>query len=116
MPKRNKLSLVQAAEQKASQVGLGRAVARLREEQGLSKAELARRSNDLAPPSLAAIEEGDVDAQWGTLRVIAGGLEVELDSLLRLGIELAPSSAGERLRKRERNARTATLPQENERT
>jgi len=115
MPGRRKPDLVWAAEQKAGNVGLGRAIAGLREKAGLSRAELARRSDDLAPESLAAIERGDVEAQWGTLRAIAAALGVELDSLFRLGIELAPSRAGERLREREREAQTATLD-EGERT
>jgi transcriptional regulator with XRE-family HTH domain len=116
MPGRRKFSLVQAAEQKASQVGLGRAVVSLREQARLSRAELARRSGDLAPPSLAAIERGDAEAKWGTLRAIGGGLGVPLDELVRLEIELAPSRAGERLRERERKAQAATPTGKNERT
>jgi transcriptional regulator with XRE-family HTH domain len=116
MPGRRKFSRNQAAEQKASQLGLGRAVVRLRERAGLSQAELVRRSDNLTPQSLAAIERGDAEARWSTLRAIAGGLEVEPESLLRLGIEIAPGDAGERLRERDRKARTATLNEKGEPT
>jgi transcriptional regulator with XRE-family HTH domain len=104
VPTKRELMFTQAAEQKASQVGLGRAITWLRERAGLSQAELAKRSN-LSGPTLGEIERGDVEARWGSLRGVAKGLEVGLDSLLRLGIELAPGNAGDRLRQTEREAR-----------
>lgn len=95
---------MQAAEQKASQVGLGRAVTHLREQAGLSLTELGSWL-DLADAELEAVERGDVDPTWGDLRRIAYGMNVELDSLLQLGIGLAPGPAGDRLRQQEEEKR-----------
>jgi transcriptional regulator with XRE-family HTH domain len=95
---------LEAAEQKAGQVGLGRAVTHLRGQAGLTQAELSSRS-DLSGAELAAVERGAVDPTWGHLRRIAYGMNIELDNLLQIGIELAPGPAGERLRKQEQEAR-----------
>src|SRR3954454_14997357 len=95
---------LEAAEHKAGQVGLGRAVRHLRGQAGLTHAEPSSRS-DLSDAELEVVERGDVDPTWGDLRRIAYGMNVELDNLLQLGVELAPGPAGERLRKQEQEAR-----------
>lgn len=64
-------------------LALGRAIAKLREEAGLSEAELAAKA-DLPLEDLRQIEAGEVDADWGTLRVLAAGLGVPLPDLFRL--------------------------------
>jgi transcriptional regulator with XRE-family HTH domain len=94
---------LEAAEQKAGQVGLGWAVTHLREQAGLTAAELSGRSG-LSDAELKAVERGHVDPTWGRLRRIAYGINTELENLLQLGIELAPGPAGGRLRKQDQVA------------
>jgi len=64
-------------------VALGRAIQRLREEARLSEAELAERAQ-VPVGELRQIEEGAVDADWGTLRHIASGLGTSLADVFRL--------------------------------
>jgi transcriptional regulator with XRE-family HTH domain len=104
MPTKRERMFQKAAEQKAGQVGLGRAVTHLREQAGLTPEELAKRA-DLSQSELVAIERGEVDPTWGDLRRIAYALNVELDNLLELGIEMAPGPAGDRLRQQEAEKR-----------
>lgn len=94
---------LEAAEQKAGQVGLGWAVTHLREQAGLTQAELSGRSG-LADAELEGVERGHVDPTWGHLRRIAYGMNTELENLFQLGIELAPGPAGDRLRKQDQEA------------
>jgi transcriptional regulator with XRE-family HTH domain len=63
-------------------VALGRAIRKLRGEAGLSQQELASRAH-LPVDELGLIEAGGIEADWGTLRHIAYGLEVGLPDLLR---------------------------------
>lgn len=64
-------------------VALGRTIQKLREEARLSEDELAGRAQ-MPIAELRQIEAGAVDADWGTLRHIAYGLETTLDDLFRL--------------------------------
>jgi transcriptional regulator with XRE-family HTH domain len=64
-------------------VALGRAIRKLREEAGLSEEELAERAQ-MPVGELRQVEAGDVDADWGTLRHIAYGLETSLAEVFRL--------------------------------
>jgi len=95
---------MKAAEQKAGQVGLGRAVTHLHEQAALTQGELPKRA-DLSQAELEEIERGDVDPTWGELRRITYALNVELDNLLELSIEMAPGPAGDRLRQQEQESR-----------
>lgn len=76
-------------EEAATFKGMGMAVLRLRESRRLSKAGLAAKA-DIGSSTLLAIEEGDSDAQWGTLRRLAAALDTPLDALIKLADELAP--------------------------
>lgn len=59
---------------------LGRVVRRLRESQVLSQADLAARSHvDLG--TLSQIEDGAVDPPWATVKAIARGLGVSMQSI-----------------------------------
>lgn len=95
-----------AEEERASLLGLGLAVEKLRREASMTRETVAKKG-DLTKATITHIEKGlKVEPRWETFRRLAKGLGVELDELLRLGIELAPGAAGDRLRRREReNAR-----------
>jgi transcriptional regulator with XRE-family HTH domain len=69
--------------QEAQNVALGRAIRTLREKAGLSEEELAGRA-EMPVAELRRVEAGDVEADWGTLRQLAYGLETSLADLLRL--------------------------------
>ncbi|HEX6781001.1 MAG TPA: helix-turn-helix transcriptional regulator [Solirubrobacterales bacterium] len=64
-------------------VALGRAIQELREEAGLTEGELAARAG-MAAAELRQIEAGEVEADWGTLRHLAYGLETSLSDVFRL--------------------------------
>ena len=105
-PRQRKRSRADAEEERASLVGLGLAAEKLRREAGMTREAVAK-TGILAVSTITQIEKGlKVEPRWETFRRLAKGLSVELDELLRLGIELAPGAAGDRLRQREReNAR-----------
>lgn len=63
-------------------VALGLAIRRSRDEAGLTQEALATRSG-MPVAELGLIEDGAVEADWGTLRHIAYGLDVDLPDLLR---------------------------------
>ena len=69
------------------QVALGRAIRQLREEAELTREQLAERT-EIPGEELRLIEDGTVEANWGTLRQLAYGMKVELPDLFRLGEEL----------------------------
>ncbi|HET9198874.1 MAG TPA: helix-turn-helix transcriptional regulator [Solirubrobacterales bacterium] len=64
-------------------VALGRAIQKLREEAGLTQEELAERAQ-MPLSELRLVEAGEVDADWGTLRHLAYGLERSLADVFRL--------------------------------
>jgi transcriptional regulator with XRE-family HTH domain len=64
-------------------VALGQAISRLRDEAGLTQQDLAERGG-IPAEELERIEAGSVDADWGTVRHLAQGLNVELAALFRL--------------------------------
>jgi len=76
--------------QEPHNLALGRAVYRLRSDAGLSLRQLADRAA-VPVEDLRLIEAGGVDADWGTLRHLAAGLEVELADVFRLTEELEGS-------------------------
>jgi len=86
----------------ASVRGLGLAVERLRQEQGLSREQVAERG-DLPAATVGEIEAAEIkpEPRWGDLHRVSKGLAVELDYLIRLSYKLAPGPAGDRLREQE---------------
>jgi transcriptional regulator with XRE-family HTH domain len=63
-------------------VALGRAIRRSRDEAGLTQEELAAQAQ-MPIAELSLIEDGGIEADWGTLRHIAYGLDMDLPDLLR---------------------------------
>lgn len=61
---------------------LGRAIRRSRHAAGLTQEQLAARAQ-MPVAELGLIEDGGVEADWGTLRHIAYGLDMDLADLLR---------------------------------
>jgi DNA-binding XRE family transcriptional regulator len=64
-------------------VALGRAIKRLRKEAGLTQRQLAARSK-VPVKDLRLIENGAVNADWGTVRHLTYGMEVKLAEVFRL--------------------------------
>ncbi|MGN6202204.1 MAG: helix-turn-helix domain-containing protein [Solirubrobacterales bacterium] len=60
---------------------LGAAVAELRQQAGLTQAQLAERAQ-LQAQEIATLEAGEMEPTWGDLRRIAYALEVPLPDLL----------------------------------
>ncbi|HEU4678686.1 MAG TPA: helix-turn-helix transcriptional regulator [Terrimicrobiaceae bacterium] len=75
-------------EDAAGLIGMGNAVERLRREAGLTQGALALQA-EMGRHAIGAIERGDVEATWATLRRIAAGLGVNLPYLLSLAQQLA---------------------------
>jgi len=65
------------------QAGLAKAVRFLRNELGLTQATLAEKSA-IPVVDVAAIEDGEADPSWATMRKVAQGLRVPLESLADL--------------------------------
>lgn len=94
-----------ADEERATLVGFGLAVERLREEAGMTREAVANRGG-LTGNTITHIEKGlKTKPRWETMRRPAKGLGVEFSEVIQLAIDLAPGPAGERLRQREREAR-----------
>lgn len=69
------------------QIGLARAIRRLRRESRLSQEELGLRA-DIHPTWVSHIESGRINPTWGNVRRLAIGLEVPLPELAALAEEL----------------------------
>jgi transcriptional regulator with XRE-family HTH domain len=69
-------------------VALGRAIRRLRKEAGLTQRQLAERAG-VPVKELRLVENGAVNADWGTVRHLATGMKVPLADVFRLSEELA---------------------------
>lgn len=78
-------------EEAAAFKGMGQAIAILRERHGMAREELARKC-EMTELELEAIERGELDEWWGSLRMVAKGLDMPLPALLTEGEELAPHS------------------------
>jgi transcriptional regulator with XRE-family HTH domain len=65
------------------QVGLARAIRKIRTDANLSQKDLAQRM-ELDPSQMSRLEHGDANPSWGTARRIAAALEVSLPELVRL--------------------------------
>jgi transcriptional regulator with XRE-family HTH domain len=68
-------------------VALGRAIRRLRKEAKLTQRQLAKRAG-VPVKELRLIENGVVNADWGTVRHLAYGMQVKLAEVFRLSEEL----------------------------
>ncbi|HEU4678075.1 MAG TPA: helix-turn-helix transcriptional regulator [Terrimicrobiaceae bacterium] len=77
------------AEEAAVYTGMGLAVVRLRGTRQMSQADLAREAG-VDPSTLRAIERGECDARWGTLRKVASALKTPLEAMMEMAEELAP--------------------------
>lgn len=68
------------------QIGLGRAIRKLRTEVNLSQETLGHRS-EMHPTWISHIESGRINPTWGNVRRIATGLQVPLPELAALAEE-----------------------------
>jgi len=71
------------------QIGLGRAIRKLRTDASLSQETLGNDA-ELHPTWISHIESGRVSPTWGNVRRIARGLGVSLPELAALAEELEP--------------------------
>jgi transcriptional regulator with XRE-family HTH domain len=69
------------------QIGLAKAIRKLRTDDQLSQETLGLRS-EIHPTWISHIESGRVNPTWGNVRRIAAGLRVELEVLAALAEEL----------------------------
>ena len=75
--------LADVARGKDPQRGLGWAIRKSRFDAGLTQKTLAERV-ELHPSRISRLENGEVNPQWGTVRQIAAGLDVNLWDLAAL--------------------------------
>jgi transcriptional regulator with XRE-family HTH domain len=80
-----------SSEEAAAFKGLGLALIEQRKKRELSAAKLAGEAG-MSPTALRAIERGESEARWGTLRRLAEALELPLHALFEKADELAPGS------------------------
>jgi transcriptional regulator with XRE-family HTH domain len=69
------------------QIGLGKAIRKLRQEKKLSQEALGNKA-EIHPTWISHIESGRINPTWGNVRRIAAGLKVPLDQLAALAEEL----------------------------
>ena len=69
------------------QIGLGKAIRKLRQENELSQETLGHRA-EIHPTWISHIESGRVNPTWGNVRKIAIGLDVSLPRLAAMAEEL----------------------------
>jgi transcriptional regulator with XRE-family HTH domain len=69
------------------QIGLGKAIRRLRQERKLSQEALGNRA-EIHPTWISHIESGRINPTWGNVRRIALGLKVPLEELAALAEEI----------------------------
>ena len=65
------------------QIGLGKAIRKLRQERKLSQEALGNRA-EIHPTWISHIESGRINPTWGNVRRIAAGLKVPLEQLAAL--------------------------------
>lgn len=68
------------------QIGLGKAIRKLRQERELSQEALGNRA-EIHPTWISHIESGRINPTWGNVRRIAVGLKVPLEQLAALAEE-----------------------------
>jgi transcriptional regulator with XRE-family HTH domain len=76
------------------QVGLARAIRKIRTDANLSQRDLAQRM-ELDPSQMSRLERGDANPSWDTVRRIAAALEVSLAELAQLAEEFEERLRGE---------------------
>lgn len=69
------------------QIGLGKAIRKLRTENHLSQETLGHRA-DIHPTWISHIESGRINPTWGNVRRIARGLDIPLSRLADLAEDL----------------------------
>jgi transcriptional regulator with XRE-family HTH domain len=69
------------------QIGLGKAIRKLRQEAGLSQETLGHRA-EIHPTWISHIESGRINPTWGNVRRITAGLKIPLAQLAALAEEL----------------------------
>jgi transcriptional regulator with XRE-family HTH domain len=69
------------------QIGLGKAIRKLRQERKLSQEALGNRA-EIHPTWISHIESGRINPTWGNVRRIALGLKVPLEELAALAEEI----------------------------
>lgn len=74
------------------QVGLARAIRKLRTEKVKLSQERLGHQAGLHPTWISHIESGRINPTWGNVRRIAGGLQVSLSELAALAEELEPAT------------------------
>jgi transcriptional regulator with XRE-family HTH domain len=72
------------------QIGLGKAIRKLRQEEKLSQEALGNRA-EIHPTWISHIESGRINPTWGNVRRIAAGLKVPLEQLAALAEEFERS-------------------------
>jgi transcriptional regulator with XRE-family HTH domain len=75
------------------QVGLGKAIRKLRQENELSQETLGHRA-EIHPTWISHIESGRINPTWGNVRRIARGLGVPLSELAALSEDFERKLAG----------------------
>lgn len=83
--------------------GLGRVITEIRERRGMNPDEFAKRIGKQGR-TVERLERGELNADWGTLRLTARAPEIPLDSLIELAEEAAPGPGGEEWRRWSRTA------------
>ena len=76
------------------QPSLGRAIRRLRKDRKLSQEELGHQA-EIHPTWISHLESGRANPAWGTVRRIAGVLEVQLSELVLLAESLGREERGD---------------------
>lgn len=95
-------------EDDASFVGMGEAITRLREKRGMSRDDLAEAIEE-EPAVLERVEQGNANADWAMLRVIAYALTLPLHTLIELAEEAAPGEGGEEWRQKTREVESERI-------
>lgn len=83
--------------------GMGQVIAETRERRGIGREAFAAMIGR-DRPGLERLERGEVDEEWGTLRLAARALEMPLDRLVELAEEAAGGEGGAQWRRWSRNA------------
>lgn len=83
----------------ASLKGMGHAITIIRERRGMSREDVAPKS-EMTVRELELIESGELEERWGGLRKIAEALGIPLPALFVAAEEHAPGPGGEKWRQR----------------
>lgn len=75
------------------QIGLGKAIRKLRQDAELSQETLGHRA-EIHPTWISHIESGRINPTWGNVRRIAVGLKVPLEQLAALAEEFERTLGG----------------------